>query len=92
LVLEEALLREADRQLHTKGPHRFCANAIWFGYQGTISFKDGLSRFIGWDRDDESVLASSEAYDVTYEHLYYLLPDCGPECPCNVLGRVLAGT
>jgi hypothetical protein len=53
----------------------YCANRFWYGYLG-LGFKDRLCAVVGWESDRRTTLRSSEAYDVAYDHLYALLPDC----------------
>src|SRR5262245_49402224 len=63
-----ALLAEAQavRDLGT-APY-FCANAVWFGYDGHRGLKPPLRRLVGWDRPDgDPALGSCEAYDLAYQ-------------------------
>ncbi len=60
----------------------FCANAAWYGYGGRLGLKPRLVRLVGWGAQSrDPVLRSCEAYDVAYETLYELLPDCR-NCGC----------
>jgi len=69
-LLEREILYHAAQ--HKTG--RYCASRFWHGYAGT-GFKDRLLELVGWETD-RPTLRSSEAYDVAYDHLYELLPDC----------------
>jgi hypothetical protein len=63
-----------------------CANGMWYGY-GSLAHYDFKARMCGLvgcervERGAPSVLGGSEAYDVVYEHLYAILPDC-LNCSC----------
>ena len=57
----------------------FCANHVWYGPDG---FKGRLLQLVGWHAANER-LRSPEVYDLAYEHLYNLLPDCR-NCLCGV--------
>lgn len=58
----------------------FCAN--WFWYSSPNRFRNHMSDLVGWDAEgDNPILKSSKAYDVAYEHLYSLLPNCR-NCIC----------
>lgn len=41
-------------------------------------------------RNGRGALWTSDAYDVAYEHLYALLPDCSDDCACRPRGRLHA--
>ncbi|MFM8272694.1 MAG: GIY-YIG nuclease family protein [Gemmata sp.] len=55
----------------------FCAAAAWYGYSGH-GVKDHVTAFVGWLRKDKSNpdLCGPEAYDVVYDVLSKILPDC----------------
>lgn len=76
-TLEPRLLTlEADirRVRGDKRKRSFCANHVWYNSGG---FKARLLSLIGWNKSvTDERLRTSEAYDVAYEHLYNLLPDC----------------
>jgi hypothetical protein len=81
LVQLEPRLGMLERDIRSiKRPYRgrFCANEIW--YQG---FKPKLVRMVGWlaPKDAPPALRTIEAYDVAYDHLYELLPNCR-RCAC----------
>ena len=61
----------------------FCANRIWYGVVGELSFKDRLCYLVGWDRRGRgpAALATEEAYDTCYDVLYAALPDYR-NCQC----------
>jgi hypothetical protein len=68
------LLREAKAHQQRKG---FCANAVWYGYDGSGGLKGRLLMLVGWERRPRhEVLNTQEAYDVAYETIYRALPDC----------------
>jgi hypothetical protein len=82
--LEALILRHAAKHKRAK---YHCANAHWYGY-GTgrgSDFKQRLLPLVGWEAccERDSVLKSCHAYDVAYEHLYQLLPDCRGGCACG---------
>lgn len=64
-----------------------CANEVWYGY-GAMPRDGGLRRqvykLVGWSREDDpkcdSRLKTREAYDVAYETIYKVLPDCDERC------------
>lgn len=64
----------------------FCAAAEWYGYRG-FGVKDYVTSHIGWLRRDKSNpdLCGTDAYDVVYDVLSKILPDCrGCNClPAN---------
>src|SRR5215208_2067079 len=84
LVEVEPRLRALERDVQTvadKGGPSFCANAIWYGYlDPEFGFKERMTRYMGWIAEVPE-LRSIEAYDLAYEHLYDLLPDCR-NCTC----------
>jgi hypothetical protein len=59
----------ALRRFRRRGP--FCANEVWYR-----RFKPRLRLLVGWEARGHPVLTTAQAYDVAYEHLYELLPDC----------------
>jgi hypothetical protein len=76
--LESDVLRIAAGPI----PDGFCANRVWYGYDARLNDcpKARLLCLVGWDASrDDPVLHSSRAYNVAYEHLYELLPDCRHE-------------
>ncbi len=54
----------------SRGWRTFCANDVWYDL-----FKPRLVYLAGWGARNPA-LRSEEAYDLAYEHLYALLPDC----------------
>jgi hypothetical protein len=81
LIELEPRLEQIERDVryhaehHRTGP--YCANRFWYGYDG-LGFKDRLCAVVGWGSDGQR-LRSSEAYDLAYDHLYALLPNCTHE-------------
>jgi hypothetical protein len=68
------LLREAKAYQRRKG---FCANSVWYGYDGSGGLKGRLLMLVGWERRPRHEILSTEAaYDVAYETIYHALPDC----------------
>lgn len=84
IVEIEPRLRQAKMEIsaikrESKKP--FCANAIWYGYgDPRFSYKERVNRYTGWYAEKPE-LRSMEAYDLAYDHLYRLLPDCR-DCLC----------
>lgn len=63
---------------HVKDDKRersFCANRIWYS-----TFKPVVVREVGWSAHDKR-LTSPEVYDLVYETLYGLLPNCRHDSP-----------
>ncbi len=54
----------------------FCANRVWYKY-----FKPQLILLAGWNAKNPQ-LRTTEAYDVAYQAIYELLPDC-QNCLCG---------
>ena|SRR5665213_1242039 len=64
------------------GGPSFCANAIFYGFFGNNpGFKSRLSQLVG-DRATREELKNSECYDLVYEVIYNVLPDCR-NCMCG---------
>jgi hypothetical protein len=77
-----ALLREAQK-VDGSDPH-FCANDVWYGYEGGCYAGRGLKRqlcqLVGWyARRPE--LRGCDCYDVAYMKIYDALPPCR-DCLC----------
>lgn len=69
----------------------FCANSVWYGYDGGGGIKAEVVKLVGWDRrTPPEELKTEEAYDVVYQTLYHLLPDCKGECACTAVLRAFA--
>jgi hypothetical protein len=75
-----AALETEIRALRPAPGERFCANGCWYGFRGHRGIKPRLERLVGWDAVDPR-LATCQAYDLAYDHLYRLLPDCRG-CAC----------
>lgn len=87
LVTKQPALAEIEREIRsidaTNDP-AFCANFRWYGYRKNPSFKQDMMELVGkWAITSDPDLKSSEAYDVAYQHLYNLLPDCRHEGMCG---------
>jgi len=77
---ELAALAEHARS-YRDGPKQssFCANQVW--YYGGLKAK--LCSLVGFDsKHPDPRLHTREAYDLAYQTIYYLLPDC---CNCGCL-------
>ena len=91
--LEPGLARVArEIAAFTDAMHRkrnFCANGAWYGYgRFPRDFKQQLTTLVGayrWGRHPDpavqELLSGCPAYDVAYESLYRLLPNCR-NCAC----------
>ncbi len=77
-----AILRNAVEQVTAAEGQPFCANAVWYGYHGNPGIKPELVRLVGFRAENpDPVLHPMTAYDVAYQTLYALLPDCW-DCGC----------
>ncbi len=77
-------LRIAAERARPTADASFCANAVWYGYGGHLGLKPRLVRLVGWGaQSHDPVLRSCDAYDLVYQTLYDLLPDC-QDCGCAV--------
>jgi len=82
LCYEEPLLQALESHAKSfKGRKGFCANEVWYN-SGCL--KSMLSRLVGYRRKDHEILGTCEAYDVVYQHLWHLLPDCNHDGACRV--------
>ncbi|WP_417736292.1 hypothetical protein [Rosistilla oblonga] len=72
------LERKAKAAELVKYDRQFCANAYW-----ADAIKPALTSLVGWDLVGEADdrLKTMEAYNLTYDHLYSLLPNCN-QCGC----------
>jgi hypothetical protein len=77
------LLREVQAVKDPGGKY-FCANDHWYPLGG---FKSRLSRLVGWHAENPA-LRTCEAYDIAYDFLYELLPNCR-ECRCIAFERAM---
>jgi hypothetical protein len=68
------LLREVKAIRAPEG-ERFCANEVWYGYNGHPGIKPRLCELVGWDAKHPA-LRTIQAYDLAYDYLYDRLPDC----------------
>ncbi len=77
----QVLEREIKAIVDKNGSPYFCANETWYGYQDPQQgFKERLCRLVGWEAENPR-LRTAGAYDVAYDYLYELLPDCR-DCGC----------
>jgi hypothetical protein len=76
--LEPRLSGLLDKAKAVKAKGRnFCANDVWYR-----RFKPRLLWLVGWDRpDNHPVLSSMQAFDLAYETIYEVLPNCR-QCTC----------
>jgi hypothetical protein len=59
----------------------FCANEHW------LNLKSRMSLLVGW-RAENPELRTSKAYDIAYDELYQLLPDCR-KCRCIAFEKAM---
>jgi hypothetical protein len=74
----EPALRELEtglKKISSKGDPKFCANDLWYGCRGNMSYRALLNKFVGWEAH-EPALRTMYAHDLMYQYLYGLLPDC----------------
>lgn len=69
----EGLAKEI-RNLRASSPH-FCANRVWYG-----DFENRFDALVGWHAWNPA-LRSELAYNITFQHLYNLMPPCR-DCTC----------
>ncbi len=75
----ETATRVAARIENRKRLYR-CGNRVFYR-----DIKPQLVWYVGFQRRDEHpILSTSEAYDVVYDHLYKMMPDCRV-CSCMSL-------
>ncbi len=71
--LEAMVVEVRDDPAHPS----FCANNVW-----TQHFEDRMFRLVGLHAErHDPVLRTREAYDLAFQHLHELLPDCR-NCLC----------
>ncbi len=77
-----AVLRSEVERVTAEDGQRFCANAVWYGYNGEPGIKPKLVRLVGFLAENpDPVLHTMMSYDLAYRELYELLPDCW-DCDC----------
>lgn len=67
-----AIEQEIKQFNRTRG---FCANDVWYGYNGFSSLRNRMQQLVGWDAEKEE-LRSPVTYEFVYDYLYSSLPDC----------------
>lgn len=79
--LEPALWDVAGAAGEVEYGARFCAASEWHGYEG-YGLKQRVERLVGWLRKrGPEQLTTTGAYDVVYDVISKILPDCR-ECNC----------
>lgn len=81
IVQLEPKLLELEKQIKAVKDDRtkpsFCANNVWYR-----QFKPKMVVLVGWSSKSKlPELMTDDAYDVAYDHLYALLPNCR-NCMC----------
>lgn len=78
-----ALYNEARQIIDDPSEPGFCANYTFFQYHNReLGFKYRLSRLVGWNAEgNDPRLHTETAYDVVYETIYEVLPNCR-NCSC----------
>jgi len=85
--LEPRLLFLAEEALAYKemsrGQEYVCANDRWYGYGKwrDRGLRASIIGLVGWFSAGPTELRTMDAYDVAYQHVYHLLPDCR-NCAC----------
>lgn len=83
--LEPRLLEvAAAARFAGEGETCFCRQSAWYGMDRwrDRGFKDRVSVLVGWEREDfdrterVATLMTSEAYNIAYEYVLHLLPEC----------------
>jgi hypothetical protein len=69
----------------SRGKNYICANDRWYGYREwkDRGLRDGVISLVGWF-SKRPELKTTEAYDIAYQHIYRLLPNCRN---CSCIGR-----
>jgi len=101
LIAASPDLAELERSVPSLIAGVRCGNVMWYGYYRWghpgvryPSVRDQLIRLVGDHAPDDAapVLCTSAAYDVAYDHLYQLMPDCDHEDPCGGNDSIDSGT
>lgn len=72
-----ARLQSEATAVRDKGGRSFCANRLWY-----IRFEPQLRQLVGKSSEgNDPLLRSPEAYELSHQILYRLLPDCR-NCIC----------
>jgi hypothetical protein len=69
------LLKKAEEIKDDGSGEYFCANEIWYR-----DFKPQLNKLVGYFTEN-TVLNTSECYDIAYQKIYNVLPGCR-NCGC----------
>ena len=80
LDLEKQIKKHTKESKNRRKDDVYCANAVWYGYYGNTGYKREMCGLVGHSSKTEQ-LKNSNAYDVVYDYLYNLLPDC-KNCNC----------
>jgi hypothetical protein len=80
-AIHEPRLLELERQVkaHARKNRKtedYCANVFWYKEARPL-----VTQLVGWECDNPN-LNNEDAYDIVYEYLYRLLPDCNHDCMC----------
>ena len=51
---------------------------VWYGFDGRLGFKPILVEVVGVAVNHDSVLRTSEAYDIAYQKIFGALPEFSP--------------
>jgi hypothetical protein len=86
LCQAEPRLAELERDIRSVKDtgKEFCANEHWYVSPG---FRARLYHLAGWHAEKPE-LRTSQAYDIAYDHLYALLPNCR-KCRCIALENAM---
>lgn len=79
IAAEPRLIYLFDKARRVQDDHAtksFCANRVWYE-----SIKPTVCELVGDARKGHALLGTSDAYDVAYEVIYNVLPDCR-NCLC----------
>lgn len=87
VIIEPELKRLADDakayKRESRGQPIVCANSRWYGYYEwrEKGLKKQFRRLVGWESDNP-ILSNEHAYEVAYDAICALLPDC-KGCNCH---------
>ena len=72
------LLHEGSRGSSAKGP--FCRYETWYGRGG---LKIRMAGLVGLGAEQPGLLTSVPAYQVAYETIFSVIPECDKNCGCD---------